>query len=321
MPLLQTFANASRRGFFPGSTKGFYGKNWISRTMPMTGNSSSNATYHNSVGFMIGNSGVSNTNVYTSLDGITWTTRAAGSGTKYGVVGMASDGSKVLRANNGNSQFSTDGITWTYCSVPTASYADTAFVENGYYIFWDDGSGRVTWGTTGTSWTTTLPSISNFSGISDMVYGNGSYVFFVHSSGSTTCSIWSTTDLSTTATSSTPNGGYGIAFGSGLFITGATAYNRNYSTSTNGISWTSRTLPFGSNDNSKPMFFENTFYIQASSTSGGLQAGISEDGITWTAVSEIPVAVENYAWAGGNKTLLVIPNSGTPTQHYTSTQS
>lgn len=298
-----------------------YGKSYTTRTLPFT-DQYTNAAYGSSQGFLIGAARTSSTTYYTSSNGITWTSRTAPTGVEYAVVGTASNGSGYIRAYTGNSHYSADGVNWSYCNPPTSSYANTIFSVNGYWVFWDDNGGNIMYGTTGTSgWTTSAPTIGNFTGQSNLVYGNGKYVFARNNAGSSNLSVWATTGLSTAATSSSPAGNSAVAFGKGIFVTGTGAYNNTYSTSTDAVSWTSRTMPnwVGTPNGAplKPVFYDTTFVSHPSFGPGYGNSAYSNDGITWTVISSINSALDDYVWAGGNGTILIIPRGASGSTYYT----
>lgn len=126
-------------------------------------------------------SGPQTANLTTSVDGITWTPRATGSGDDLNAVAYG-NGRYVAVGNNFQAVTSTDGVTWTRNVVTDADAAsrdmtihlrDIIFA-NGRFVAAAEG-GRVYTSTNGLTWTTHIiaPTAIRFRGVA---YGGGRYV-------------------------------------------------------------------------------------------------------------------------------------------------
>lgn len=156
--------------------------------------------------------------------------------------------------------------------------------------------------TPATTFSATYPTISPNTGWIKIAYGNS--VFVVTSQGPNTNAAYSS-DGTTWSNSSTANGNwYGLAFGAGTFVTvsqglGGTG-TTNAATTTNGVTWTTRTLP--STQMWNAVAFGNSTFVaisNAPSNVAGTAAATSADGITWTART-LPSSAMWYAITYGN---------------------
>jgi len=207
----------------------------------------------------------STTTAATSTDGITWTARTMPASAQWSSVAYG-NGTYVAIAggpvNSNVAAYSSDGITWTQSTLPQSTSWTSIAYGNGLFV----AASRDTIAATspdGITWTQrTLPASEG--GWSSLVYGN---LFILTSSGQ----------------------GLG-----GLSTSGYGGTSR-YATSTDGITWTTRTLPFTSWWTKT--IYGNNQYLMLSvfnqpTDNGGTSvpnpfrgsALLSSDGINWSQV-------------------------------------
>jgi hypothetical protein len=175
---------------------------------------------------------------------------------------------------------STNGITWTSRTLPTScvigavTFANNIFAAVAYGVG-DTDTALAFSSTDGITWTNrTLPFAASWRTVT---YGDGKFVAFTH--GGSGAGAYSTDGITWTQMSQTVQPRK-VVYGGDKFVMVGPA--RNYSTSTNGITWTARSLPSD---------VGSSFYVSIAYGNGlftYLNAGanyISTDGITWTANS------------------------------------
>lgn len=153
-----------------------------------------------------GNQGV----IRTSQNAITWTTRTSGAANS--IISLATNGTSLVVAGGEDGiRTSTDGITWTARSSGGASTINNVAYLNNLYLYTETSSNRyIGTSTDGITWTTRtnpLGGNSNYNDATGISYFNGMYIIPYPTQRTTSSSI------PTQAT---------------------------YITSTNGITWTSR---------------------------------------------------------------------------------
>lgn len=196
---------------------------------------------------------------YTSTDGITWAPNI------FGIAGgpVATNGTlHVVVGASGQIRKSADGgETWAYVASPTSSVDAIVYINSRFVAF----GGAVCSSTDGTTWTLDNGSVG---ALYSIAYGAGKYVGV----GNTGLVRYSS-DLVTWTTVSWPdtNRMYKVIFANGLFVTGS----RNaVFTSPDGITWTTYTFtdsyPFD-------VAWTGSMFIVAASS-----VITSPDGITWT---------------------------------------
>jgi hypothetical protein len=233
--------------------------------------------------------------IFTSPDGVTWTSRRAArccgsiDGIDYGnglfaAVGDTSGAAYILT--------SPDGITWTqkfptsgtfsgypigiaYGGATVGFAAVGAFNQVGFALTSTDGATWTASATAGTEIT---------GGVASLVYGGGQFVLGGYA-GSPNPSgvIWTSTDgASWTQQSVMGSSSFGpVGYGNSTYVALARNSNASY-TSANGIQWTSYPQTFTAGQG---MAFGNgVFYNSALFT--------STNGVTWTQVSPLPDLAE-----------------------------
>ena len=144
---------------------------WVTATG--TGaNSFNKVIYANSLFVAVGNTGA----CYTSPDGITWTSRSAGSLTFNDVI--YANSLFVAVGSSGNCYTSPDGLTWTSRTVAVANYTQVIY-ENSLFVA-VGFTGAITTSSDGITWTTrTSGTTRNLNSIG----WNGSSYFAVGENG------------------------------------------------------------------------------------------------------------------------------------------
>ena len=235
----------------------------------------------------------------TSPDGVTWTLRSLYPTQTAGNVAAAAmlrgisfgNGVFVVTATAANATatgtqvfVSPDGLNWTKSetSAGTAYNSWPILIGNVWLAYQSAGNGQYSRSSdNGVTWNTYVAA--SFTGMgAGRAFGNGVIVSGGFGSSSSTSGItWSGDQGTNWSTAVTPAGYFGsVAFGNGTFVAIDTINSTNLAiTSTNGFTWTTRTLP--STGNWSQVTFGNGVFLAVSGT--GTQAATSTDGITWTA--------------------------------------
>lgn len=252
-----------------------------------------------------------------STDGTNWSTGTLPALSSW--TGAATNGTRivVIRSSATSGYYTDNGTTWT----ATGSLSGTAV--NPKQALWDGSrfiagfaSGTVLYySTNGTgAWSTTLVG-DQLAGVGPVGFdGSSRYIVFDADINAQTTARTTTTFPSTWSTITVPSGKYrGVAYGAGIWVImrpGSTGY----ATSTNGTTWTSRTLPATfaeatGDDYAKLLFTNSKFYYYSPDN-----VYSSTDGINWT--NEATITGGNLdavnGWAvGGNLILGFGANSNT----------
>lgn len=245
-----------------------------------------------------------------STDGITWTARtlpasitwlsiAYGNGL-FVAVGWASGlVATTIYAT------SPDGITWTQRALPTSKIWTSVCFGNGRFVaisgYGDTGTAAsidgITW-TTGTNVST--------ASWQSVIYGNGLFVCVAQNGASAT----SADGITWVSRSGLPINGWTITFGNGVFVvtSGGATSNAIAARSTNGIDWTSQTLP--ATANWYAVTYGNNAFVALGST--GTAAATSPDGVTWTSRT-LPSSAQWQSVAAGPNKFVCIPSTAANT--------
>ena len=217
-----------------------------------------------------------------STDGVTWTGVTVEDNYWSNVqflnglfVATASGGT-----NNDRIMTSPDGINWTAYTVPDNNWFGLTFGEGVYVVVSDSPTGTDNLLTSTDAVTWTPQTVAN-NVWSSVAYGNG--IFIALASGGTYRTMTSPDGINWTQnTTLWPDHDYSdIAFGNGIFV--ALVSNQNYvRTTTDGVNWTSRTIPQSSDWND--ITFANGLFV-AVSYDGTNRIMTSPDGINWTTLA------------------------------------
>lgn len=183
--------------------------------------------------------------VYRSTDSVTWTQVVTPS-TVTGFIANGFDNTLLAVGDNTNtvSISSNGGATWTSTTTLPTNWHSGAYGKNTYVIV--SRTDRIfATSTNTTTWTVgTMPgTLTGFqAGYSSIVYGNGIFVAVngAASGNNTNQYVWSSSGTSWTLSTLPLTAGWRtIGYVNNTFIT---TTNSNAATSTNGISWTLRTM-------------------------------------------------------------------------------
>lgn len=230
------------------------GVNWTTGTLPASVGITGAAFNGTTLTIVAGGSNTDD--AFTTTNGTTWTLRDTGdtgTGGNEGHSALIWDGTRFIATSNLNNstalRWSTDGATWTQVAGGTGSngFADIAFDGSSRYI-------AIAASATATQRTCT--------------------------SNPTVAANWTNITLPTSTL------WIRVVYGNGIWIALRPA-STNYATSTDGTTWTSRTLPFafgpGLDDwenRSKMVFYNDSFYYGTTEK----RVYRSTDGINWTMV-------------------------------------
>lgn len=231
---------ATRDASTGGATSTNNGGTWTARTANINFNNVAVA-YGASVFCALANSGTSS---QTSPDGITWTTRTVP--TSGGYDSLAFGGSLFVGVGVGNNIAitSSDGITWTNRTLPSQSNArrtNVAYGAGTYAITSRDAT-NFDYSTNGTTWTAATSP------------GGGAWYYIGYNGTKWLATVDSSTTYATStdaitwtsATAAITFQGQIRAAGS-TFLVGGAYPSANIYTSTNGTTFTTRTLPSSQN--------------------------------------------------------------------------
>lgn len=157
----------------------------------------------------------------------------------------ASSGSRIIvfRASAANGQYSDNGTTWTLTGSLPASASPTQLIWDGTrFIATAGSSASVYYSTNGASWASASTGVT---GSAAGIGFDGTSRYIVTSTTNPTTNARTTTTFPTSWSSITmPSSGVWVSpvYGNGIWVVGR-AGDSLYGTSTNGTTWTSRTLP------------------------------------------------------------------------------
>lgn len=230
------------------------------------------------------NDGVTTTGYAYSTDGTTWSLGTLPSARDWGKA--ATNGTRIVVTCTDNTTFaySDNGTTWTSVSVLT-TINDILWDGTRFLAVGSPSGNNLAHSTDGASWSAIDIGSGfygiGFDGISRYLAGsiNSTSTARRNTSDPTSAGSWSDQTM--------PSTGVWISFiyGNGTWLANR-ADSATYATSTNGTTWTSRTLPgtFGNNDNSsRPLFFDDYFWIMVTVSENAVLYR-SPDAITWTEI-------------------------------------
>ena len=286
----------------PGAAFDLSVTTWTSRTSSVSFNQP--RVFSRGSTFVALNFGTADASTYSSTDGITWTARTMPSSQRWSSFVYASAItlyvaiSGALGSNSSAAATSTDGVTWTARTMSSShawnGVAGIGGSQNVVTIANDVGSGSniAAYSADGVSWSNaTMSSTRGWQGIA---YGNS---IFIAISNFTVVSTSSNYGLTWTERTF-PFAAAGIAYGgtSNYFVVVGGTPGQTSAYSTDGTSWTTRTMP--SNNYWYSVTSGNNGFVATSSIN---QVATSSDGITWTART-MPVSQNWFgsAWNGTN---------------------
>lgn len=216
--------------------------------------------------------------IYSTDAGETW---SLGSGLPYSLYDGVAYGLGVFAAcgNTGVGAawaYSSDGIGWSAgTGGGPAATSNIAFGNSRFVAV--VGSGATFYSTDGISWSAGAASPATGDAGPPVICSDGSKFVMLPNANNGAVSATTTTGVSWTSGSPAPPSlDYtGVTYGNGLFV--AVAYNTaTYITSTDGLSWTSRTLPLSSTW--QAVRYGNGMFVVVSN---GSECFYSTDGLSW----------------------------------------
>lgn len=236
-----------------GQPIGIYNK-WKQSTLTGSTGTARTVYYLNGI-YIIGGS---TSSIWTSTDGITWTYRA-NLGLASPIVGFAHNGSNLYMAlgANGNTATSPDGITWTLKTIPATASGGALAYGAGLWVLLTQGATSTTTIYTsadnGTTWVARTITGGNSVVQNDLIYANGTFKF-IGGNNATSFKLHSSTDGITWTNTNTDFGGFNasatsalnrIIYANGYWVIvayGLQNNSSNYAYSTNGTTWTGKSL-------------------------------------------------------------------------------
>lgn len=169
--------------------------------------------------------------VFTSANGLTWTSRSASPVVGATWYGIAFGNGKFVAVGNGTPRVmtSTDGIAWTAQTAPAANYwSDVTFGDGKFVAVAKSGTNRAMVSTDGVTWTLSNPTEENT--WTSVAYGSGKFVA-VASSG--TNRVMTSTDgiTWTPRTAAEANSWEAVTYGNGCFVAAASSGTNRVMTS------------------------------------------------------------------------------------------
>lgn len=254
--------------------------------------------YANGLFVGVGGSGT----VATSADGITWTSRSAGS-TQFNRI-IYSNSLFVVIGNSGTIYTSADGVTWTLRTSNVAGNLNDV-VWNGSIFCAVGASGVITTSSDGITWTARTPGDTTVT-LMSVVWSGTRFVV----TNTTNAGVWTSTDgISWSKVYNAAPSNAGVrrtSYLGGRFIS-VGASGGYIQTSTDGLTWraSDEVQYLGSAVSSTPRLRKLNGFYYALGEGGVFQ---SSDGITFTPIREIPassVAVARGIAYGGSSWVIV----------------
>jgi hypothetical protein len=260
---------------------------WTTRAVP-SGTLQRFLTFGNGIFVGITNSGAA---VYTSTDGLTWTTRDAFLGTAGATQsGAVTFGKNTFVAVGGyrpsgsglSISTSTDGINWTTRTSASGTSEAIAITFNGSTFITGIRNSTPSPGVQrsfdGVSWTAHTVAMSSNASIKSIGSSKETGVVVLGGTSGQMASSANNGQSWTTRTSGFGTSGInGIAYGNGIWVAGGNV--GIITTSEDAITWTARTSGLSTSNNILNVKFNNGYFIAPTNLEGNIL--ISTNGINW----------------------------------------
>lgn len=296
---------------------------WTSRSVPLS-TTQRFIKFGNGIFVGVGRGGW----VYTSTDGLTWTTRSANiEGVGASVYGAVEFGNGVFVAAGGQRDpgagvrisTSTDGINWTTRTSGTSTSEAIAITFNGSVFaiatYESPQNPRVqTSSNDGVNWTVRSVAMSSNASISSIGSSKETGVIVIGGSAGQMASSANNGISWTTRTSGFGTSGInGIEYGNGIWV--AVGNAGNITTSVNAITWTARTSGLSTSDTISNLTFRNGYFLAGTSLNGSVI--ISTNGINWEFASSNSNSAVQAIEYGNAKWILAVGSNEAHSSNYT----
>ena len=184
-----------------------------------------------------------------------------------------------------------DGINWVARSTPadSLSLGPIIFADGKFVALTNNGQAYSFVSTDGINWTQSSAIGTGITNFTDIAYGNDLFVACSQASFNPTESPFMTSIDGLNWTMGTAYLGFtfnSIAFGKGMFVSCRSSEGNFFARSTDGVNWTTITLPGGIQNGHGSVVYGNGKFIAVSASdenvSGSFTNSIfSDDGITW----------------------------------------
>lgn len=261
--------------------------------------------------FGLGATGAATQAYQYSTDGITWSSGTIPTSSSLWVA-SATNGSRIVVARSNNTlgaYYSDNGTTWTASAAFPTSFVPKQMLWDGTRFIVTGAVNSHYYSTTGETWSTST------GGGSQGVGFDGTSRYVSTRAVSTTIAVTTTSFPTNWVTITMPTSGIWVSpvYGNGIWVVGRLGGSGTYATSSNGTTWTSRTMPSGlseatSDIYTKIVFANGNFYYYYLDTLYS-----SADGINWVTVVSIPAGTLDVAngWAINGPTMLVFGQDST----------
>ena len=301
----QLIAPEGSAGPITGSTASNVNGSWTGVTEP-TGGWQDVAFGDGQIFVAVGNSGTYA--IMTSSDGITWAKLTANNINKSfnGIASQTGSG-YVAVGNNGVCMRSAAGTTWTDCSMPNSNSYYAVTSGGAYWVAVGANSSIIYSNNNAASFSfQQAPEDQNWSGIA---YGNSTFVAVGDASYNKI--MWaSSNDINTwtmVTSPATDSLWKDVAFGNGKFVAVAKqGTTENFIYSSDGKNWTAVDALESLSDWSSITYGDGKFVVVSESSN---YTALSEDGINWTAVSDVSGTWKGVAY--GDDKFAAVASGGT----------
>ena len=262
------------------------GATWLKRALP-DGVSAADVVYGNGLFVAIGSSN----KAAISVDGISWSQRSMPDNLSYRSIAFGN--SKYVTVASGGltaaaAAISVDGIAWTAVTLPIIADWRSIAYKDGLFFAVASNTDKAITSPDGVIWTVrTLPVVANWAAVTNsdkrfVLISNGSTVAAISFNGATFNQSGPSSD---SLAGANLNSRWSlVAYGASVFVTVAKLSTVS-SISSDGISWTPRTLPAEANWNA--LTYGNGKFVLLAENS--TVSAYSADGSTWQA-STLPVS-------------------------------
>jgi hypothetical protein len=203
--------------------------------------------------------------------------------------------------------YSSDGVTWSGAANATGGADYVAFANGRFFVF-NGGSSAYQYSPDGINWTAaTMPSTGNWHSVA---YGNGVYVAIGQNA-----IAYSSNGVNWTGVGAPVNANYyQVIFAFGMFIAVSAASVAQYITSTDGITWTARSLPYFAKGGFSMAYANGVMVVLGNAqTSNGASLAVirTVDGVNWTIVNLPEMAIWSAICYAGGKFVVMSSDAAT----------